>query len=488
MRATSWRAAAPLALWLVLYLLPVPDGLAPNAWHYFAVFAAVILGLILEPIPAAAIGLVGVTLAGVFRLVETSPAASITWALSGFQDRTVWLIFGAFVFSIGYGKTGLGRRIALRLVRLLGGRTLGLGYAIALADLVLAPGTPSNTGRSAGTLFPVIRSIPDLYGSEPGPTARRIGAYIMWTAFATTAVTSSLFLTALAPNAAALALVKQATGLEIGWTEWLLGAWPIGLPLVALVPLLVYLLYPPEIKSSREVPAWAAQELRRMGPIARQECVMAAIVALAVFLWIVGSNKDIALPLVGSQFMDATGVVLLANTLMLVTGVVSWDDILGHKSAWNVLVWFATLLALADGLNRVGFVQWVAGGFAASLVGIPPVGVMVLLVAFFFFVHYMFASLTAHAAAVLPVVLATGAAVPGLPVKTFALLLVYSLGLMGVVSPYATGPAPVYYASGFVSRRDFWRLGLVFGLIYLATLLAVGIPYLTAANPLGAGP
>ena len=488
MRDTSWRAAAPLALWLVLYLLPVPAGLAPNAWHYFAVFAAVILGLILEPIPAAAIGLVGVTLAGVGRLVESSPAASITWALSGFQDRTVWLIFGAFVFSIGYGKTGLGRRIALWLVRLLGGRTLGLGYAIALADLVLAPGTPSNTGRSAGILFPVIRGIPDLYGSEPGPTARRIGAYIMWTAFATTAVTSSLFLTALAPNAAALALVKQATGLEIGWTEWLLGAWPIGLPLVALVPLLVYLLYPPEIQSSREVPAWAAQELRRMGPIARQECVMAAVVALAVFLWIVGSNRDIALPLVGSQFMDATGVVLLANALMLVTGVVSWDDILGHKSAWNVLVWFATLLALADGLNRVGFVAWVAGGFAATLGGLPPAGVMVLLVAFFFFVHYMFASLTAHAAAVLPVVLATGASVPGLPVKTFALLLVYSLGLMGVISPYATGPAPVYYASGFVSRRDFWRLGLVFGLIYLATLLAVGIPYLTAANPLGAGP
>ena len=154
----------------MLYLLPVPAGLAPNAWHYFALFAAVILGLILEPIPAAAIGLVGVTLAGVGRLVEASPAASITWALSGFQDRTVWLIFGAFVFSIGYGKTGLGRRIALWLVRLLGGRTLGLGYAIALADLVLAPGTPSNTGRSAGILFPVIRGIPDLYGSEPGPT------------------------------------------------------------------------------------------------------------------------------------------------------------------------------------------------------------------------------------------------------------------------------------------------------------------------------
>lgn len=394
----------------------------------------------------------------------------------------MWLIFGAFVFSIGYGKTGLGRRVALGLVRALGGRTIGLGYAIALADLALAPGTPSNTARSAGTLFPVIRNIPALYGSEPGPSARRIGAYIMWTAFACTAVTSSMFITALAPNAAALALVKQATQLDITWTQWLFGFWPIGLLLVVAVPLLVYVIYPPEIRTSPEVPAWAARELRGMGAITRQELLMAALVVLAVFLWVVGSNPDIALPLLGSQFIDATGVVLLANALMLVTGVVAWDDILGHKAAWNVLVWFATLVALADGLNRVGFVTWVARSFAPRLAGVPPLAAMAILVAFFF-VHYMFASLTAHAAAVLPVVLATGMAVPGLPVRVFALLLVYSLGMMGVLTPYATGPAPVYYASGYVSRRDFWVLGLVFGTIYLVALLGIGIPYLTAMNP-----
>jgi len=476
----KWRAAAPLGLGLVLFVLPAPAGLEPIAWRYFAVFAAVILGLILEPIPAAAIGLAGVTVAGVGRLVESNPGASIGWALSGFQDRTVWLIFGAMVLSIGYGKTGLGRRIALVLVKLLGRRTLGLGYAIMLADLILAPGTPSNTGRSAGIIFPVVRGIPALYGSEPGPSARQIGSYILWTAFASTAVTSSMFLTALAPNAAALALVKQATGVEITWTEWLAGVWPIAVPLVALVPLIAYVVYPPGIRSSPEVPAWAAQELRRMGPLGRNEIAMAAVVALSIVLWIVGANRDIALPLLGSQFIDPTGVVLLAILLMLLARVVEWDDVVGNRAAWNVLVWFATLVALADGLNRVGFVGWAARAFAASLVGIPPVAVLAVLVAFFFLVHYMFASLTAHAAAVLPVVLATGLAVPGLPAKPFALLLVYSLGLMGVLSPYATGPAPVYYASGFISRRAFWSLGLLFGLVYLATLLAVGIPYLTA--------
>jgi citrate:succinate antiporter/L-tartrate/succinate antiporter len=485
LKAARFKAAAPIVLGLALAVAPAPSGLAPRAWSYFALFAAVILGLILEPLPGAAIALVGVTIAGVGGLVEPNPAASIAWTLSGFQDRTVWLIVGAFVLAIGYGKSGLGRRIALWLVRLLGGRTLGLGYAIALADLALAPGTPSNTGRSVGIVFPVIRDIPPLYGSEPGPTARRIGAYVMWTAFAATAVTSSTFLTALAPNGAAVSLVRQAAGLDVTWTVWLAGSWPVGLVLMALVPLVAYWLYPPEIRKSPEVPAWAARELRALGPLGRQEWRMAAIFALAVFLWIVGSNKDIALPLLGSQFIDATGVVLLAVAVMLVARLVEWDDILGHKGAWNVLVWFATLLALADGLNRVGFVTWAARGFAAALGGLSPFAVMMLLVVFFFLSHYLFASLTAHAAAVLPVVLATGIAVPGLPARPFALLLCYSLGLMGVISPYATGPAPVYYASGYVSRRAFWLLGLVFGLIYLAVLLAIGVPYLTALERRG---
>jgi len=101
----------------------------------------------------------------------------------------------------------------------------------------------------------------------------------------------------------------------------------------------------------------------------------------------------------------------------------------------------------------------------------------------FFLVHYMFASVTAHTSAVLPVLLAAGAAVPGMPVRVFALLLVYSLGMMGVITPYASGPAPVYFGSGYISRRAFWTLGFVFGLIFLAALLVIGAPYLMAVNP-----
>ncbi len=488
-----WKAGIPVLVWLVLvlygYLFGPPTGLTVSAWCYFAVFLAVIIGLILEPIPTAAIGLIGVAVAAAMRYVNADMTQSLNWALAGFSDSTVWLIFGAFVFSMGYNKTGLGRRIALTLVKWLGGRTIGLGYAIALSDLVLSPGTPSNTARSAGTIYPIISNIPGLYGSEPNsPTARKIGSFIMWTAFAITCVTSSMFITSLAPTAAALTIVKNTVkinnvGLDVNWLQYAMGFLPVGIVLFLLTPALVYLIHPPEIKTSKEIPVWAGQELGKMGKTSIKEYVMVALLVLALLLWITGSNTLFKLPYFGTNFINATTVVLVAVALMLVTNIVTWDDILGNTKAWNVLVWFATLVTLAVGLNTVGFVKWFADLASAPLKGLDPMFILVFLVALFFFIHYFFASLSAHTSAVLPLVLGVGLKLlPPTMVVPFALLCVYALGLMGVISPYATGPSPVYYGSGYISRGDFWKLGLIFGIVFIAALLVIGIPYLMSVK------
>jgi L-tartrate/succinate antiporter len=267
LKPTLVRASVTVVVGVLVACIPVPQGLEPNAWYYFAIFVAVITGLILEPIPPAAVGFAGVFLIAALRLAGPTAGDSIRWALSGFSNTTVWLIFGAFMFALGYEKTGLGKRIGLILVKKLGRSTLGLGYAIAFADLSLAPFTPSNTARSAGTIFPVVRNLPALYDSHPGVTSRRMGAYLMWTAFSATCVTSSMFVTALAPNLLALELVRKTTGLKISWTEWFVGFFPIGLPLILILPLLVYWIYPPEIRASAEAPSWAASQLRELGPV-----------------------------------------------------------------------------------------------------------------------------------------------------------------------------------------------------------------------------
>ncbi|WP_426524214.1 DASS family sodium-coupled anion symporter [Bradyrhizobium sp. McL0615] len=474
----TWKTVAPLLIWLVLYLVPVPAGLNANQWHYFAIFAAVIAGLILESMPVGAVGIIGLTFAGISGYVEQDPNKALRWMLGGFSESTVWLIVGAFVFSIGYRKSGLGRRLALLLVRSLGRRTIGLGYAVAFSDLVLAPATPSNTARSGGTVYPVVSNIPRIYGSEPGPTAGRIGTYVMWTAFATTAVTSSLFLTALAPNAAALSIAKKISGVEVSWSQWFVGFAPLGILLLILVPLLSYVICRPEVKESPEIVEWSSTELKTMGPLSRNEWIMAALVLLAMFLWICGSNPTISLPLLGSNFINPTMVVFVVISLMLLTGVIEFEDIVREKSAWEVFFYFTSLLTLSSGLNEIGFIKWVTEGYAKELAGLGPTVGLILLVSFFFWVHYFFSSITSHAAAVLPVVLAVGHSIPGLPIPTLTLLCVYSLGLMGVISPYATGPAPMYYGSGYIGKGDFWKFGLIFGVIYFAGLLLIVMPWL----------
>jgi L-tartrate/succinate antiporter len=217
------------------------------------------------------------------------------------------------------------------------------------------------------------------------------------------------------------------------------------------------------------VPAWAAQELQKQGGMTRREILLAALVLMALSLWIFGSG-----------FVDATTVAVMVVTLMMILGVVTWDDILANKQAWNVLVWFATLVALASGLAQVGFVKWLAQSIGAHMTGFSPLMAMVVLTLLFFFIHYMFASITAHVTAVLPVMLAVGSAIPGIDMAQFAMMLCGTLGIMGILTPYATGPSPVYYGSGYIPSADYWRMGAIFGAIYIGAYLLINVPWLSA--------
>jgi L-tartrate/succinate antiporter len=472
------KASAPVAVAIAIALIP-PPGLAQFTWYFFAIFTGVIVGLMLEPLPGGAIGLIGVTVVTVLSpWVLFSPEelakpgfnaanAALTWELSGFSNGTVWLIFGAFMFALGYEKTGLGKRLSLLLVKSMGRRTLTLGYAIMLADVALAPFTPSNTARSGGTIFPIISHLPPLYDSKPhDPSSRRVGGYLMWVAIASTCVTSSLFLTGLAPNLLAAELAKKIANVEFTWTQWFFAFAPVGSVLLVLVPLLSWWLYPPEVKEGREVPLWAARELVAMGRLTRPEMLLAGLVLLALVLWIFAADS-----------INATTVALIVISLMLVLRVVTWADVIANKAAWNTLAWFATLVALADGLNRTGFVDWFADTIAHHMSGFSPVSAMIVLVVLFYLVHYLFASVTAHVTAMLPVFLAVGTTIPGLDMAQFALLLSLTLGIMGIITPYGTGPSPVYYGSGYIPSADWWRLGAIFGAIYLAVFLSIGLPW-----------
>lgn len=136
--STKTKMVLPLIVLAIMWFIPAPEGLSTNAWHFLAVFLAVVVGLIIEPVPAALVGFTGISFVAVLGLVGNAKE-SIAWALSGFSNSVIWLIFAAFMFALGYKKTGLGKRVSLIMVKYMGKSSLGLGYAIAFSDLVLSP-------------------------------------------------------------------------------------------------------------------------------------------------------------------------------------------------------------------------------------------------------------------------------------------------------------------------------------------------------------
>lgn len=461
MSSRNIKLLIPVLVAVVMWFIPAPEGLSQNAWHFLAIFLAVVVGLILEPIPAALIGFAGVALIAALGLIG-NPTMSINWALSGFSNSVIWLIFAAFMFALGYKKTGLGKRVSLLMVKYMGKNTLGLGYAVAFSDLVLAPFMPSNTARSAGTIYPIAINIPQIFNSLPNNEPRKIGSYITWVAIASTSVTSSMFLTALAPNLLAVDLMGRHTQHTLTWMEWATIMVPIMIPLFLLTPWLTYVIYPPTQKKSPEAPKWAAEELKKLGNVTFKEYLMAGLAVVALVLWIFG--KEIGI--------NATTTAICVMTVMVLTGIISWDDLLSEKAAFNVFIWFATLVALADGLKRVGVLDFIGKNSESMLSGLDTMALIISLLVLFYVLHYFFASTTAHVTALVPLFMVIATTfIPADQIIPFMVLLAGSLGVMGIITPYGSGPNPIWYGAGYISQAKWWGLGAIFGGLYLIFII-----------------
>ena len=452
----------PLAVLIIFWFLPAPEGLSVDAWHFLAIFFAVVVGLVIEPVPAALIGMVGISLTAVLGLMGPSSGENIKWALSGFSNTVIWLIFAAFMFALGYKKTGLGKRISLVMIKYMGKSSLGLGYAVAFSDLVLAPFMPSNTARSAGTIYPIASNIPLIFDSTPENEPRKLGSYISWVAIAITCVTSSMFLTALAPNLLAVDLINKGTGNVISWSAWASIMLPLMIPLFLLTPWLVYVVYPPTQKQSPEAPAWAAEELKKLGAITVKEYLMAGLAIFALVLWIFGKEFGV----------HSTTAAIAVVSVMVLANIITWDDVISNKAAFNVLIWFASLVAMASGLKKAGVLTWIGNTAEPYLVNMSPTTLIISMLLLFFVLHYFFASTTAHTTALMPIFLAIAIKLmTPEQLVPFSILLAGSLGVMGIITPYATGPSPIWYGAGYISQGRWWALGAIFGAIYLATII-----------------
>lgn len=329
-------------------------------------------------------------------------------------------------------------------------------------DLVLATIIPSNGARTGGAVLPVARTIAELYGSKPGETSQRMGAFLMVGVYQSICVTAAMFYTGQASNPLA-AQMAAGYGYHVTWLGWLVACMPPGLVSMLLVPWVVLKLYPPEVRHTPEAARFAHDELLRMGPMSRDERVLLTIFVGVCAAWVSSSWTG----------LDITVSALCGAVALLLAGVLKWDSVIGEKAAWNIFIWYGGLLRLGRALHEKGVTEAFANSIGDRFSALAWLPLLLLALLIFYYSHYFFASITAHMLAMYApflALLAHKGAPLGFVVFGFAVFANLSAGLTN----YGTTPAPMFFAQGYVPLKDWWRVAFVVSLCHLLVWGTVG--------------
>ncbi|MBK0397103.1 MULTISPECIES: DASS family sodium-coupled anion symporter [Kingella] len=478
-------AAIALALTLILWFIPAPEGVAPNAWHLLALFIGIIAGIIGKAMPIGAMAMLAMTIVALLQVtvpelgadgnpIKNPAAQAAKDALSSLNSPLIWMIGIAIMISRSLLKTGLGTRIGYLFLSLFGKSTVGVAYSLALCDLLIAPVTPSNTARGGAIVHPIMKAIATSFDSDPEKgTQNKIGRYLALVNYHANIISCLIFLTATAPNPLVVDLVAKATDskIHLSWGTWFVAMVVPGMVAMVLMPIILYFLYKPEITSTPDAPEMARAKLKEMGPMSRNEKITLGVFAVLLVLW-----AGLLAPL-GIK-VDATTTTFLGISLLLLTGVLTWDDVLKEKGAWDTIVWFAALVMMATFLNKLGLIKWFSDLMGQQIQGMGLSWVVgcALLALVYIYSHYMFASGTAHVTAMLGAFYAVGLHL-GAPPMLFALVLAASTGIMMSLTHYASGSSPVIYNSGYTTMGEWWIAGFVMSAVEILIFCTIGITW-----------
>ena len=448
-----------LALGLAIWLSPVPDGLAPEAWQLFAIFAAAIAAVVSGGATILLAAILALVAAVLTNTLEPSAA------YSGFSEGFILLIVVAFLVGRGVVNSGLGARIGYLLVRSFGKSSLGLAYSMVATDALIAPAFPSNTARS-GVLFPIVYSLAENSGSHPWEESRHdMGAYLMLCSMAGLGLSSALWLTAMAANPVGVAMVARQ-GFEITFASWLMASSVPTLCAMALVPWFLYKVFPPGITRTPHAPAAAAAKLKALGAMSSPEWI-----TLGTFVAMVGGWA-----LAGVLGLDATAIAFFGLAVLMISGIFTMDDIKNSGDALETLIWFAILYTLSTELDRLGFMQYVGDLLGSSVEGLSWPVTYVALTSLYVLIHYLFVSQTAHLLALFGVFI--GLSQPEVPLPVMAMMLLLATNFFSVITPQASSCNVIFVGSGYVTGGEVYRYGGLTTLLCLAIYLVIGTPWI----------
>jgi DASS family divalent anion:Na+ symporter len=403
--------------------------------------------------------LLGVVALALFR------ALPIEKALSGYADKFVWLVLAAFFISRAMIKTGLGHRIALIFVRLIGRKTLGLGYALVFTDFILASFIPSTGARAGGIILPIARSVTETYDSRPDDgTEARLGTFLMTMLYQCEVILCATFLTGQASNVIIAGFAAKQANVDLNYSIWFVSAIVPSLISLTVIPLMIYRFFPPEVKETPNAVTFAHEELAKLGPLTRHEKILLVVFVAVVILWITAKLHGI----------DSTVIALLGISSLLVSGVLAWRDLIDETHAWEVFIWYGGLVMMATALGETTIPKLFAEGVATVTQGWSWPIALIILALVFFYAHYAFASITAHVTAMFIPFLAVTVAV-GAPAGLTVLVLTYFANLSAGLTHYGTTPAPVYFGLGYVTQKRWWTVGLIASILNILIWSIVGL-------------
>lgn len=456
---TRWLIT--IGVGVLIALLPRPEGVPREAWTLLAIFVSTIVGSIVQPLTGSAMVFLGVIATALFG------ALTIEKSLSGYADRFVWLVLAAFFISRAMIKTGLGHRIALLFVRLIGRRTLGLGYSLVFTDFILASFVPSTGARSGGIILPIARSISETYDSRPDDgTEAKLGTFLMTLLYQCEVILCATFLTGQASNLIIRNFAAAHAGIDLNYSIWFVSAIVPSLVSLTVIPIFIYRFFPPEIKETPGAIEFARNELAEMGPLKRTEKILLVVFVVVVALWISFPWHQI----------DATVIALTGIAFLLITDVLTWRDVIDETHAWEVFIWYGGLVMMATALGETNLMKLFAESVARTMNGWSWPAALVVLALVYFYAHYGFASITAHVTAMFIPFLAVTVAI-GAPAGLTVLVLTYFANLSAGLTHYGTTPAPVYFGTGYVTQSRWWTVGLIASILNILIWSIVGVAW-----------
>jgi DASS family divalent anion:Na+ symporter len=207
------------------------------------------------------------------------------------------------------------------------------------------------------------------------------------------------------------------------------------------------------------------------GPLNRGEQIMLGVFAMLLLLW-----AGVPAMVFGNAWaVDATTTAFIGLGVLLLTGVLDWEDVLQEKSAWDTTVWFSALVMMATFLNKLGLIGWFSTSIKHGIdgLGLGWVAASALLLQACLYAHYLFAGTTAHITAMFAAFYGAGIAL-GAPPLPFALLMAAASTIMMTLTHYATGTSPVIFGSGYTTLGEWWQAGFVMSLVLIAVWVMVG--------------